>query len=231
MKPSSVALPSASFFSAPRVSRMKGVLLSGSSMGVSFLTWSIDRMGVSITGPVPLMTSNSTPMEGRGVRMSENMMMPSVPNARKGCMDSSMAISGVSDLMRKGYLFEYALKSFMYLPACLISHTGVRSASSPFATLNRISCASALTLPLFSAAAGAPMRREEAAEETAAREAEVRGRRREEGEKAWAESPNTERAMRPAASVLDSILALRSKRLTASSSALLWRLIRSAVPK
>jgi uroporphyrinogen decarboxylase len=53
-------------------------------------------------------------------------------------MDNSMAISGVSDRWRKGYFSEYALNSAMYLPACLINHTGGRSTSSPRAALKRI---------------------------------------------------------------------------------------------
>ena len=86
------------------------------------------------------MTSNSIPMEGSGVRMSENIMTPSVPKARKGCRESSIAISGVSERLRKGYLLLKARKSFMYLPACLMSQTGARSVASPLAARRRMSC-------------------------------------------------------------------------------------------
>ncbi len=47
------------------------------------------------------------PPPGSGVRMSEKKMMPSGRKARRGCMESSMAMSGVSERMRKGYLSEY----------------------------------------------------------------------------------------------------------------------------
>ena len=50
--------------------------------------------------------------------MSENMMTPSTPKVRHGCRDSSIAISGVSDRSRKGYLSEKDRKSAMYRPAC-----------------------------------------------------------------------------------------------------------------
>lgn len=132
-------------------------------------------IGVSIIGPFPFTTSNSIPRAGRGVKISLNMMTPSGLKALHGCRDSSIAIPGVSDLTRNGYLSEYlqefswtisarsqsflidngkqdffcalALSSWLsasiclqqykphlrnsaiYLPACLISHTGVRSAS------------------------------------------------------------------------------------------------------
>ena len=36
----------------------------------------MERMGVKIFGPEPLITSNSIPIEGRGVKMSENMITP-----------------------------------------------------------------------------------------------------------------------------------------------------------
>lgn len=65
------------------------------------------RMGTSILGPLPLITSNSMPSAGSGVRMSLNMITPSVWNARQGCSDSSMAISAVSDLSRNGMRSEY----------------------------------------------------------------------------------------------------------------------------
>eukprot|EP00961_Rhodomonas_salina_P035623 479112-Rhodomonas_salina.2 len=73
----------------------------------------MERIGSKITGPLPFTTSKSTPMPGSGVRMSENMMTPSVPKALNGWRESSIAISGVSDLFRKGYLSEKARKSFM----------------------------------------------------------------------------------------------------------------------
>lgn len=65
------------------------------------------RMGTSMMGPLPLTTSNSMPSAGSGVRMSENMITPSVWNARHGCSDSSMAISAVSERSRKGMRSEY----------------------------------------------------------------------------------------------------------------------------
>jgi hypothetical protein len=55
---------------------------------------------------LPRMTSNSTPMAGSGVRMSEKKMTPSGWKARHGCSESSMAISGVSDLSRNGITSE-----------------------------------------------------------------------------------------------------------------------------
>ena len=44
-------------------------------------------------------------------------MTPSTPKLRHGWSDNSIAISGVSDLSRNGYLFEYARKSDIYRPA------------------------------------------------------------------------------------------------------------------
>ncbi len=64
------------------------------------------RMGDEITGPFPLITSNSMPSAGRGVRISLNMMTPSGRKASHGCMDSSMAISAVSDRSLNGILSE-----------------------------------------------------------------------------------------------------------------------------
>ena len=65
--------------------------------------------------------------------MSENMMTPSVPNARHGCRESAVAISGVSERSRNSILVEYSRKADIYRPACRISQTGVRSTVSPFA--------------------------------------------------------------------------------------------------
>jgi hypothetical protein len=70
-------------------------------------------MGLEMRGPLPLMTSNSMPRAGRGVRMSENMMTPSVWKERKGCSDSSMAMEEVSERSRKGMRSEYLRKSAM----------------------------------------------------------------------------------------------------------------------
>lgn len=64
-------------------------------------------IGSAMRGPFPRMTSNSMPNAGRGVRMSLNMITPSGRNASHGCMESVIAISAVSDLILKGYLFEY----------------------------------------------------------------------------------------------------------------------------
>ena len=97
----------------------------------------------------------STPSAGSGVRMSENMMMPSTPKALQGCRESSTAISGVSERMRNGYLSEYARNSAMYRPACRISHTGVRDTSSPRAHRSRMSWSAFATLLAASEAAGA----------------------------------------------------------------------------
>ena len=127
--PPSTLCTKEAYLMVDRISWMKGRLLLGSSSGFSCLTCSMLRRGVSMRGPLPLMTSNSTPSAGRGVKMSLKKMMPSVLNARHGWSDSSMAISGVSDRILKGYLSEYSLKAAMYLPACLMSHTGVRSTS------------------------------------------------------------------------------------------------------
>ena len=41
-------------------------------------TSSADRRGFEMTGPFPLTISNSTPSAGKMVRMSENMITPSV---------------------------------------------------------------------------------------------------------------------------------------------------------
>ena len=65
------------------------------------------EMGVWMTGPRPLMMSNSMPSAGRGVRMSLNMMTPSGRNARQGCRDSSVAMSAFSDRSLKGSRSEY----------------------------------------------------------------------------------------------------------------------------
>lgn len=48
---------------------------------VSLLTCSMLRTGLEMSGPLPLMTSNSMPIAGRGVRMSEKKITPSVWNA------------------------------------------------------------------------------------------------------------------------------------------------------
>ena len=64
------------------------------------------RMGEAMTGPLPLMTSNSMPRAGSGVRMSLNMITPSGRKASHGCIDNSIAISAVSDRSLKGILSE-----------------------------------------------------------------------------------------------------------------------------
>mmetsp|Transcript_17793 Transcript_17793/g.58121 ORF Transcript_17793/g.58121 Transcript_17793/m.58121 type:complete len:226 (-) Transcript_17793:5-682(-) len=138
-KPSSDVLPSVSRRSARSVSATKGSLTDGSPSSVMALTSAIERSGVVITGPDPLITSNSMPRAGSGVRMSLNMMTPSTPNACHGCRLSSIAISGVSERMRNGYLSDMARKSFMYRPACRISQTGARSTGSPPAAPRRMS--------------------------------------------------------------------------------------------
>lgn len=69
------------------------------------MSWHL-RMGAEMTGPLPLITSNSMPRAGRGVRMSLNMMTPSGRKASQGCIDSSMAISAVSDRTLNGILSE-----------------------------------------------------------------------------------------------------------------------------
>ena len=81
-------------------------------------------------GPFPRMTSNSMPSAGSGVRISLKKMTPSVLNARHGCSESSIAISGVSERWRKGYFSEYSRKAAMYRPAWRMSQTGVRSVSA-----------------------------------------------------------------------------------------------------
>mmetsp|Transcript_733 Transcript_733/g.2381 ORF Transcript_733/g.2381 Transcript_733/m.2381 type:complete len:290 (+) Transcript_733:470-1339(+) len=111
--PSMVDWPSISRLRDPRISRMKGRSASGSSMGFRARTASMVRTGVEMTGPLPLMTSNSTPRAGSGVRMSLNMMTPSGLKARQGCMESSMAISGVSERIRKGYFVLYSRNAAM----------------------------------------------------------------------------------------------------------------------
>jgi hypothetical protein len=105
--------PSVSLRRARSVSPTKGSCAPGSSSATRLLICSSVRSGSEITGPFPLITSNSTPMAGSGVNMSENMITPSMPYAFQHCIDSSMAISGVSDRMRKPYLSEYFLKSAM----------------------------------------------------------------------------------------------------------------------
>ena len=120
--------------------RMKGSFVSGSSSGFSAATSAAVRSGEGMTGPLPRTTSNSTPIAGSGVRMSENMITPSTPNARHGCSESSVAISGVSERSRNSILVEYSRKADMYRPACRISHTGVRSTVSPRAARSRMSC-------------------------------------------------------------------------------------------
>jgi hypothetical protein len=70
--------------------------------------------------------------------MSEKKMTPSGLKARQGWRLSSTAMSGDSERMRKGYLSENSLKAAMYLPACLISHTGVLSASVGWMSLDDV---------------------------------------------------------------------------------------------
>mmetsp|Transcript_26748 Transcript_26748/g.80156 ORF Transcript_26748/g.80156 Transcript_26748/m.80156 type:complete len:286 (+) Transcript_26748:145-1002(+) len=115
-KPTSVVLPSVSWRKFRSVCPTKGSCEAGSkplASSTNFATRSAVR-GVSwICGPLPLTTSNSTPSAGRIVRMSENMMTPSTPNARQHWSESSVAISGVSDRSRNGILSEYARKSAM----------------------------------------------------------------------------------------------------------------------
>lgn len=48
-------------------------------------TCSMVLIGVSMRGPFPLITSNSIPSAGRGVRMSLKKITPSGLNARQGC--------------------------------------------------------------------------------------------------------------------------------------------------
>mmetsp|Transcript_11333 Transcript_11333/g.16888 ORF Transcript_11333/g.16888 Transcript_11333/m.16888 type:complete len:259 (+) Transcript_11333:577-1353(+) len=124
-----------------KISRMKGSFSSKSTCSGSdrLDTSSSVRISVLMTGPVPLITSKSMPSVGSGVRISENIIMPSMPYARWHCRLSSTAMSGVSDRSRKGYLFEYSRKAAIYLPACLISHTGVLSTTSPLAARTKIS--------------------------------------------------------------------------------------------
>jgi hypothetical protein len=71
------------------------------------------RCAPPIRGPLPLITSNSIPKAGRGVRMSLKKMTPSVLKALQGCNESSIAISGVSERLRKGYLSENFRNSAM----------------------------------------------------------------------------------------------------------------------
>lgn len=59
-------------------------------------TWSIPRSGVSICGPFPLITSNSMPSAGSGVRMSLKKMTPSGLNARQGCGGGACVWGGAS---------------------------------------------------------------------------------------------------------------------------------------
>eukprot|EP00966_Prymnesium_polylepis_P124419 2877264-Prymnesium_polylepis.2 len=93
-KPTSVVCPAISAFRSPRIVLMNGSFESGSLSGVSAATSAIVRSGEEMTGPLPRTTSNSMPIAGSGVRMSENMMTPSTPNARHGCSESSIAMSG-----------------------------------------------------------------------------------------------------------------------------------------
>ena len=116
MKPSMVDWPSISFRSVLKISRTNGNCESGSSSCFIALTSSIVRTGVT-TGPFPFTTSNSIPNAGNGVKISLNMITPSGLNARHGCIDSSMAISGVSLRCLNPYLVLYARNSAMYLPA------------------------------------------------------------------------------------------------------------------
>lgn len=52
-------------------------------------------MGLSMQGPLPLITSNSMPSAGSGVRMSENMMTPSGWKARQGCRAGQGGRAGI----------------------------------------------------------------------------------------------------------------------------------------
>ena len=92
---------------------MNGSLVFGSWNGVIARTSAIVRSGEEMTGPSPRTTSNSMPIAGSGVRMSENMMTPSVPNAFHGCSESSVAISAVSERLRNSILVENSRKERM----------------------------------------------------------------------------------------------------------------------
>ena len=122
-----------------RVSRMNGSLASTSPKGVSLSTASLVERSVLTTGPFPLTTSQSIPNAVSGVRMSEKKTHPSIPYSLTHWRLSSTAIAGVSDLCLNGIFSEYSLKEAMYRPACLMSHTGVRSTASPFASRSRMS--------------------------------------------------------------------------------------------
>jgi hypothetical protein len=47
--------------------------------GFMAFTAAMSRGGFEITGPLPFTTSNSMPMAGSGVKMSENIITPSMP--------------------------------------------------------------------------------------------------------------------------------------------------------
>lgn len=55
-------------------------------------------MGLSMRGPLPLMTSNSMPSAGSGVRMSENMITPSGWKACQGCGRAGGGAGGVGSV-------------------------------------------------------------------------------------------------------------------------------------
>ena len=59
--------------------KIRAVCLIRTARGFMAFTAAISRGGFEITGPLPLITSNSMPMAGSGVKMSENMMTPSIP--------------------------------------------------------------------------------------------------------------------------------------------------------
>mmetsp|Transcript_24068 Transcript_24068/g.49789 ORF Transcript_24068/g.49789 Transcript_24068/m.49789 type:complete len:202 (+) Transcript_24068:367-972(+) len=101
-KPRSEVRPSVSLRRLRSVSPTKGSCAPGSSRCVSLAMSAAQRGGLLITGPLPLITSKSMPIAGSGVRMSENMITPSMPYAFQHCSESSVAISGVSERTRNG---------------------------------------------------------------------------------------------------------------------------------
>src|ERR1700693_1877229 len=71
------------------------------------------------------------PIGGSRMRMSEKRITPSLPNRRKGCMETSTAPGTSAHSSRNLSFFRVSRYSGRYLPACRISHTGGTSVGLP----------------------------------------------------------------------------------------------------
>src|SRR5680860_684777 len=86
--------------------------------------------GIAYDRTFSLAKDRSTPMPGRGNRMSAKMMAASRSNLLMGWRVTSAASSGVRHISKNVRSALRALYSSKYRPACLIIQTGVQSTSS-----------------------------------------------------------------------------------------------------